>query len=237
MPIAAAVRRRTHHRRCLRDASDPTPHQTLVLTRQVLAAPAWARPEQSRTRGLAARPAQTIDVLADQLGSFLTPGTEDNLVDPAHSLDLAHQIPGATTRAGVSSGPVYSCYDAIVEPTVPAIPIDADHLPDHVSVLYDAGLANPAVVRFVDWYALERGDSVQAVRPVVAASVAGKTAAIEDAQRGGTVTAGRTASELLAPALTITDIWQRQDEDVRGLVPDSERRRVIVGTVRELVAP
>lgn len=164
-----------------------------------------------------------------------------------------HGIGGArvdriATRAGVSAGLVYSFYDGkdglfeavydeIVEQTVSTIPIDADNLPEYAGSLYDAGLAHPEVMRFVAWYALERGDAEQSVRPIVAKSMAEKTATIADAQRRGTVTAQRSAPEVLALVLAIANMWQRHGEDVRSLVPESERRRVVVDTVRQLVAP
>lgn len=87
-------------------------------------------------------------------------------------------------------------------------------------------------MRFITWYQLERGG----VRSVVAQSMSDKTAAIEDAQRRGTVTDQRTAGELLALVLTVANMWQNQGEDVRGLVPEPERRRVVTDTVRKLVA-
>lgn len=162
-----------------------------------------------------------------------------------------HGIGGArvdriATRAGVSAGLVYSfyenkeglfeaVYDSIVELTVSAIPLDADNLPEYAGGLYDAGLQHPEVMRFVAWYSLERGDAAQ--RPSVAKSMADKTAAIEDAQRRGVVTGDRTAAELLALVLTMANMWQRLGEDVRGLVAESERRRVVVDTVRQLVTP
>ncbi|MGW2348991.1 hypothetical protein [Actinacidiphila glaucinigra] len=55
--------------------------------------------------------------------------------------------------------------------------------------LHDAGLDHPQVTRFVTRYFLERGDGRE-VRPFVAASVADKVAAVQDAQRRGTVTCG-----------------------------------------------
>ncbi|WUD78045.1 TetR family transcriptional regulator [Streptomyces sp. NBC_00510] len=150
-------------------------------------------------------------------------------------------------RAGVSPGLTYSffdgkeglfeaVYDAVVEQAVAGIPIDADDLPGYAGRLYDAGLDHPEVMRFVAWYALERGDGRE-VRPVVAASMADKVAAVEDAQRRGTVTDRMGAGELLALVLVVANMWQRQGEDVRSLVPAPERRRVVVESVRQLVTP
>ncbi|MDX2847852.1 hypothetical protein PV342_05005 [Streptomyces sp. PA03-3a] len=102
--------------------------------------------------------------------------------------------------------------------------------------LHDAGLDHPQVTRFVTWYFLERGDGRE-VRPLVAASVADKVAAVQDAQRRGTVADRMGAGELLALVLVIATMWQRQGEDVRSLVPASERRRVVVESVRQLATP
>jgi len=150
-------------------------------------------------------------------------------------------------RAGVSPGLTYSffdgkeglfeaVYDAVVEQAVAGIPIDADDLPGYAGRLHDAGLDHPEVMRFVAWYALERGDGRE-VRPVVAASMADKVAAVEDAQQRGTVTDRMGAGELLALVLVVANMWQRQGEDVRSLVPAPERRRVVVESVRQLVTP
>ncbi|MFI2304586.1 hypothetical protein ACH5AL_38065 [Actinacidiphila glaucinigra] len=64
--------------------------------------------------------------------------------------------------------------------------------------LHDAGLDHPQVTRFAAWCFLERGDGRE-VRPSVAASVADKVAAVEDAQRRGTVT-DRMARESCSPS-------------------------------------
>ncbi|MEU4673252.1 hypothetical protein AB0F91_36190 [Amycolatopsis sp. NPDC023774] len=47
----------------------------------------------------------------------------------------------------------------------------------------------------------------------------------------------RPPGELLALALTIANMWQNQGEEVRGLAPQPERRRLVTDTVRQLVAP
>lgn len=150
-------------------------------------------------------------------------------------------------RADVSPGLVYSFFDgkeglfeavhdAIVEQVVAGIPIDADDLPEYAGRLYDGGAEHPEVMRFMAWYALERGDA-QGVRPLVAASMAEKVAAVEDAQRRGVVTDRMSAGELLALVLAVANMWQRQGEDVRALGAQSQRRRVVVEAVRQLVAP
>jgi hypothetical protein len=59
--------------------------------------------------------------------------------------------------------------------------------------------------------------------------------AIEDAQRRGVVTSRQSAAELLALVLVLAYMWHRQGEEVHALVPPSERRRVVVEAVRQLV--
>jgi AcrR family transcriptional regulator len=157
------------------------------------------------------------------------------------------RVDSIAKRAGISAGLVYAyhdgkeglfeaVHDAIVERTVAAVPLDADDLPEYAGRLYDAGLAHPDVMRFLAWYALERGDAHE-TRPAVAASMAEKTAAVRDAQRRGAVTDRLPAGEILALVLALANMWQRPGEDVRTLVPESQRRRTVVDAVRRLVAP
>lgn len=149
-------------------------------------------------------------------------------------------------RAGISAGLVYSFYkgkdelfdaifDMIVETTVATVPLDADRLPEYAGGLYDAGLANPQVMRFLMWYHLLRGASAQ--RASVAESMRAKVEAIEQAQRRGTVTAAQPAAHLLALVLTVANMWHQSTEDVARLVPESQRRGVVLDAVRALTSP
>ncbi|WP_237497620.1 MULTISPECIES: hypothetical protein [unclassified Streptomyces] len=61
-----------------------------------------------------------------------------------------------------------------------------------------------------------------------------QVAAIEDAQRRGTVTDRMGAGGLLALVLVIATMRRRHGDDIRSLVPTSERRRVVVESVRQL---
>jgi AcrR family transcriptional regulator len=149
-------------------------------------------------------------------------------------------------RAGISPGLVYSffagkeglfdaVYEAIAEQTVDAVPIDADDLPGYAGRLHDAAAQNPQVMRFLAWYALERGE--RPVSEMVARSMDEKITAIEAAQRGGTVRSDRSAGEILALVLALANMWQHHTEDVGRLVPDAQRRTVITDAVRHLVTP
>jgi AcrR family transcriptional regulator len=149
-------------------------------------------------------------------------------------------------RAGISPGLVYSFYegkaqlfdavfDHIVELTVSAVPMDADHLPEYAARLYDAALDHPDVMRFLTWYQLERGESAQ--RTVVTAAMREKVAAVKNAQQRGTVTDAIPAAQVLALVLAIANMWNQPGEDLLTLVPQSKRRKVVIDAVARLVAP
>lgn len=179
-------------------------------------------------------------------------GKRRQLLEAALAEFSEHGIGGArvdriAARAGVSAGLVYTfhdgkeglfeaVYDAVVEQVVSGIPLDADNLAEYAGRLYDGGLEHPGVMRFMAWYQLERGRRQTVPRTAVAESMTEKVTAIEDAQRRGVVTDRQTAAELLALLLTIANMWQLQGEDVRHLVPATQRRRLVVDAVRQLVS-
>jgi AcrR family transcriptional regulator len=149
-------------------------------------------------------------------------------------------------RAEISPGLVYSFYagkeqlfdavfDQIVELTLSEVPLDAADLPGYAARLHDAGQASPGAIRFLTWYALERGD--MAGRPATARAMADKAAAIEAAQRAGQVSAAMPAAQLLALVLTIAGMWTQPGEDVRTLVPEDQRRQAVIDAVTRLAAP
>jgi AcrR family transcriptional regulator len=149
-------------------------------------------------------------------------------------------------RAGISPGLVYSFYtgkeqlfyavfDQIVELTVSGVPIDPADLPGYAARLHDASRANPDAIRFLTWYALERGDL--AGRPATARAMAGKVAAVEAAQQAGAVTAALPAAQLLALVLTIAGMWTQPGQDTRDLVPEGQRRQAVIDAVTRLTAP
>jgi AcrR family transcriptional regulator len=172
------------------------------------------------------------------------------LFDAALAEFATHGVSGAridrlARRAGISPGLVYAFYegkaqlfdavfDHIVELTVAAVPIDADHLPEYAARLYDAGLEHPDVARFLAWYQLERGESAQ--RAAVTAAMREKVAAIRDAQRRGTVTGAMPAAQVLALVLTIANMWNQPGEDLLTLVPKSRHRKTITDAVARLTA-
>ncbi len=175
----------------------------------------------------------------------------ERLLEAALAEFAEHGIAGARVdriahRAGISPGLVYSFYegkvqlfdaifDRIVELTVSAVPIDADHLPEYAASLHEAALEHPDVTRFIAWYQLERGNSSQ--RVAAAASMQQKVAAIEAAQQRGTVSDAIPASELLALVLAVANMFSQPGEDLLTLVPESRRREVISDAVARLVEP
>jgi AcrR family transcriptional regulator len=149
-------------------------------------------------------------------------------------------------RAGISPGLVYSfhkgkaelfdaVFDHIVDLTVATVPIDADRLPEYAGLLHDAAAGHPEVLRFVTWYHLERGEAAQ--RAAVAASMGAKVAAIEEAQARGTVAGDRPAAQVLVLVLTLANMFHQHGEDALHLVPEAERRALVVDAVARLVTP
>jgi AcrR family transcriptional regulator len=150
------------------------------------------------------------------------------------------------SRASISAGLVYSFYDGkvnlfdavfdyIVELTIAAIPIDADHLPEYAGSLYDGGIEHPEVVRFMAWFQLERGPTAQ--RAAVAEAMQAKVAAITAAQGRCTVTSAMPAGLVLALVLGLAGMWNRPGEDLRSLVPEKDRRQAVIDAVARLVHP
>ncbi|WP_063129520.1 TetR/AcrR family transcriptional regulator [Nocardia fusca] len=148
-------------------------------------------------------------------------------------------------RAGISAGLVYSFYkgkdelfdavfDMIVDTTVATVPLDADRLPEYAGQLYDAGLAHPQVMRFLMWYHLLRGESAQ--RASVAESMRAKVEAIEKAQQRGTVTTAQPAAHILALVLTVANMWHQPTEDIARLVPEPQRRSLVLNAVTTLIS-
>jgi AcrR family transcriptional regulator len=176
---------------------------------------------------------------------------KQQLFEAALAEFAAHGVAGARVerlarRAGISPGLVYSFYegkeqlfdavfDHIVERATATVPIDADHLPQYAAGLYDAGLAYPDVARFMTWYQLERGQS--ALPASAAAAMNDKAAAIEDAQRRGTVTSAMPPEHILALVLSIASMWTQSGEDILTFVPAADRRQVIIDAVARLVEP
>jgi AcrR family transcriptional regulator len=149
-------------------------------------------------------------------------------------------------RAGVSAGLVYSFYhgkdelfdrvfEEIVDYTVTEIPIDADDLPGYAVRLMEANAKYPDVARFMMWFQMERGLS-PAMRKAVNRSMKTKVAAVQDAQRRGTVSDRLSAAQLLSLVITLGCMWQDPDAWV-GIVAKGKRRQTVEEAVRLLVTP
>lgn len=84
------------------------------------------------------------------------------------------------------------------------------------------------------WYHLLRGESAQ--RASVAESMRAKVEAIEQAQRRGTVTTALPAGHIPALVLTIANMWHQPTEDVARLVPEPQRRILVLDAVTTLIS-
>jgi AcrR family transcriptional regulator len=115
-------------------------------------------------------------------------------------------------RAECSAGLLYSyfaskeaLFDAIfgdlIAQVVEEVPITADDLPDYAARLWRSRADHPVEVRFLAWYALERGD--HGVIPELESADADKVAAIAEAQSRGVVDPTVSARELLNRVLAV----------------------------------
>jgi AcrR family transcriptional regulator len=86
--------------------------------------------------------------------------------------------------------------DRFTEDAVGAVPIDADDLPAYAARLFDYHYDNPDLLRLVTWARLE-GRTTLSTQEQRRASYRRRAAAIDQAQRTGTVTTALSASQLL----------------------------------------
>ncbi|MEV6611006.1 TetR family transcriptional regulator [Kutzneria sp. NPDC051319] len=169
------------------------------------------------------------------------------LLDAALTEFAAHGISGArmdqvAKRAGCSAGLAYTyfkgkdelfdaVYEQIVRHTISEAPIDAEDLPGYAVRLYDANVANPEVMRLINWYRLERGEAALAT-PLALESTQHKVDAVRAAQTAGTVSDRFRAEDLVALVQHTAMLWfvddvAAQDRDcVRATIAEAVRRLV-----------
>ncbi|WP_243727446.1 TetR family transcriptional regulator [Actinocrispum wychmicini] len=157
-----------------------------------------------------------------------------------------HGIAGARVEriaksAGFSAGLVYtyftgkedlfeSVFDTFVKRA--EFPITADDLPGYAGRLFDAGQADPEVVRLVEWHRLERPGQV---RPAVLEATIAKVAAIRAAQATGRVSARLAAEQLLH--LIVQLATDATPGPVHRMMNTAARRAAVVEAVRRVVEP
>jgi AcrR family transcriptional regulator len=121
------------------------------------------------------------------------------------------------------------------EDAVGAVPIDADDLPAYAARLFDYHCDHPDLLRLVTWGRLEG-------RTTLSAQDQRRTAAIEEAQRAGTITSALTGSQLLDLIESLAVGWTAA---ARGLLATprqlkaerAAQRNAIAEAVRRIVEP
>ncbi|MET7290397.1 TetR/AcrR family transcriptional regulator [Streptomyces sp. NPDC005573] len=97
-------------------------------------------------------------------------------------------------------------FDAVLDHHITAaqdaVTLDATDLPGYVLQVFDFYRAHPHLVRLAMWQSLERPE-LMAARPEVAMAMAGKAAAIREAQRMGRVASALPAERLLEQILPL----------------------------------
>jgi AcrR family transcriptional regulator len=127
------------------------------------------------------------------------------------------------------------------EDAVGAVPIDADDLPAYAARLFDYHCDHPDLLRLVTWGRLE-GRTTPSAQEQRRASYQRRTAAIEEAQRAGTITSALTGSQLLDLIESLAVGWTAA---ARGLLATprqlkaerAAQRNAIAEAVRRIVEP
>jgi len=170
---------------------------------------------------------------------------------------VAHGVAGArvdriAAAAGANKRLIYDyfghkdgLFDAVLErfteDAVGAVPIDAADLPAYACRLFDYHCDNPDLLRLVTWARLE-GRTTPSAQEQRHASYRRRAAAIEDAQRDGTVTTAFTGPQLLDMIESLAVGWTAAARGVlaspRQLQAErAAQRDAIADAVRRIVDP
>jgi AcrR family transcriptional regulator len=170
---------------------------------------------------------------------------------------VAHGVAGArvdriAAAAGANKRLIYDyfgdkdrLFDAVLErfteDAVGAVPIDTDDLPAYAARLFDYHWDHPDLLRLVTWARLE-GRTTPSAQEQRRASYRRRAAAIEDAQRAGSVTSALTSSQLLDLIESLAVGWTAAARGVlatpRQLKAErAAQRKAIAEAVRRIVEP
>jgi len=136
-------------------------------------------------------------------------------------------------------------FDAVLErfteDAVGAVPIDATDLPAYAARLFDYHCDHPDLLRLVTWARLE-GRTTPSAQEQRRASYRRRAAAIDNAQRAGTVTSALSGSQLLDLIESLAVGWTAAARGVlatpRQLKAErTAQRQAIAEAVRRIVEP
>jgi AcrR family transcriptional regulator len=180
--------------------------------------------------------------------------TRQRLLDAATEEFAARGIAGARVdriaqASGSNKAQIYhyfgskdalfeAVFDRVVEATLRETPIDPTNLPEYAGQLFDRYQRHPEIQRLATWYRLERTDSDDPIKAIVASN-ATKVKAIAEAQRAGRLTTRFEPAVLLGLVLTLSSTWSSMTPEYTELVRRlsvAKRRRAIVEAVAALLA-
>jgi AcrR family transcriptional regulator len=183
--------------------------------------------------------------------------SKQRLLTAAAAEFVAHGIAGArvdriAAAAGANKRLIYDYFgdkdrlfdavlDRFTEDAVGAVPIDADDLPAYAGRLFDYHCDHPDLLRLVTWARLE-GRTTLSAQEQRRISYRRRAAAIEDAQRAGTVTSALTGPQLLDLIESLAVGWTAAARGVlatpRQLKAErTAQRQAITEAVRRIVEP
>jgi AcrR family transcriptional regulator len=178
--------------------------------------------------------------------------TRQRLLDAAAEEFAAYGIAGArvdriAAKAGCNKALLYhhfdskeglfdAVFDAMCVATVSETPIDPHDLPEYAARLFDSFEAHPERARLASWYRLEHGGEPL---DAVLASMRGKAAQIEQAQRAGILPDRYEAVELLTLILNLSTMWASVTPDLARMTrrySRAKRRQLVIEAVHDHLA-
>jgi AcrR family transcriptional regulator len=131
--------------------------------------------------------------------------------------------------------------EACTEEAVSAVPIDANDLPEYAARLFEFHADHPDLLRLVTWARLE-GRTTPSAQRLRQRSYRRRLAAIESAQRDGTVTGDVSAPQILDMIESLAVGWTTTARGVLAAQPKVKRdraaqRQAIAEAVRRIIDP
>ncbi|WP_405578072.1 TetR family transcriptional regulator [Streptomyces sp. NBC_01190] len=129
--------------------------------------------------------------------------------------------------------------DSLVVRTTTEIAMDPLDLPGYAGRLFDGYEDHPEVARLATWYRLERAERHDPIQSIVDSSRE-KIAAIDQAQRDGSVPDHFSATDLLTLVLTLAGLWTAQTPEYHSLARKSSRaarRQLVTDAVKAVLNP
>jgi AcrR family transcriptional regulator len=178
-----------------------------------------------------------LDAAAAEFARYGIAGARVDRIAAAAPANKAQIYAWFTSKDGLFDA-VFAEHLALI---VDLVPLDATDLPGYAVRLYDSYLERPEVVLLATWARLERVPAGDLLTPA-ADDVAGKHAAIGEAQERGLVTAEMAPADVYSLVIALSMAWSPASVTVAAAPGDDhaehERRRAaLAAAVRGAFTP